>query len=132
MRLGTLAFTATVLAGCYAPTGSFRPLSRGMMNQPRMVKEAIEIYDGDLKELRDGGALFIGTLTIELSGAEPAKDAAYYGATHFLLRGTDTQKVGVGVGWAAHVESSTDALYWLYRVPRSKWRDLPEKLQPHQ
>lgn len=134
------------LTSCGPYVTGWRPFHQGMATD-RIAKTAIEVEDGDMDTIVDAGGTTIGMLTYDADGYgirtvldDAASEAAQRGGTHYMLgdwkttTGDSTYTAAPTFGGAyvvrEHKSKSTTVRVTVIRVPKSGWRELPERLVP--
>lgn len=124
MRGLVLCFVLAV-GGCYTPVGSFTPQSH-LVPGNQICSDAVELGPGDLAAIRAAGGILLGRLELSLDDGWPNKEAAAYGGTHYLKRGSGISYTTHGV----HASRHEDSVFDVYRVGKAGWGQLPAGLRP--
>lgn len=133
MRESILAvgvLSAALLACGYSPAGSFRARSVSTPTD-QICYEAIELGEDDSSPVGEAGGVKIGVYSGDPDGVPLGRDVAYYGGTHFMIRGARSSESGgrfVPGGWVKTHRTVITAD--VYRVPVRAWDLLPAALRP--
>jgi len=135
-----------VVVSCGPQATSWRPFRNGVSTDP-IAKTAIQVEDSDMDTIVSAGGTTIGMLTYQSGEYSVATiidyaggDAAEKGGTHYMLGdwkeregdSTYTAAPTFGGGYVVreHKNSSVTVRVTVIRVPRSGWRDLPDRMVP--
>lgn len=145
-EVAAIAGALVFVLSCGPYPSAWRPFHKEMKTD-RIAKTAIQIEDSDMDTILDAGGTTIGLLTyhsgeysVETILESAGGDVAEKGGTHYMLgdwkeregSSTYTASPTFGGGFVVreHKSSSVTVRVTVIRVPRSAWRDLPDRMLP--